>query len=409
MLKSRKVVLLVLAALAVVAIVLNVLFVKHPRASVRRPVAPEKNAYEFCQKWLSPENDLATRLRLLPEIMKFEGYVPPKAPSVPPLGLQLLDAQIMAKVVRVIAVIRMLEGKRDESLRLLESSYRLGQLLCQSTWFIDIQIGAAVRAIAGKALEIHLLNCCETEAEFKQFWETLNSLKEFNVPQTEEELTELEPAPLIVRVMLRKARRENVQVTKTRQSIVDARFELLRVATAARYRFVVLGEFPSTPDQFGPLLGEGFPKDPFFNGPLRFIMTTDSLVCYSVGPDGRDDRVAIEYDPTNGSLSPGDMLMTVPRKREYPFPREGVRASSLEDFSRQFPNGLPLDPFSSSPRKPLGTTSTLAGGIYVYSYGPDVDEFKGQLQGTSHVLQVQYDPTNGITSEGDVFIRIPPR
>ena len=408
MLKSRRILGLVLVALGVVAIVLNVLFVKHPRASVRRPVAPEKNAYEFCQKWLSPENDLATRLRLLPEIMKFEGYVPPKAPSVPPLGLQLWDAQIMAKVVRVIAVIRMLEGKRDESLRLLESSYRLGQLLCQSTRLMDIWIGIAVRRIAGKALEIHLLNCCETEAEFKQFWKTLNSLREYNVPQTEEELMELEPAPLIVRLFLRKALRENVQVTKARQSIVDARFELLRMATAVRYRFVLRGEFPRTPDQFGPLLSEGLPKDPFSDGPLKFIMTTDSLVCYSIGPDGRDDRVAIEYDPTNGSLSPGDMLMTVPRKREYPFPREGVRARSLEDFSRQFPNGLPIDPFSSS-RKRLGTTSTLAGGVFVYSYGPDVVEFKGQFQGTSHVLQVQYDPTNGITSEGDVFIRIPPR
>jgi hypothetical protein len=407
MLESRKVVLLVLAVLAVVAIGVNVLFVKHPRATVRRPVAPEKNAYEFCQKWLSSDDDLATRLRLLPEIMKFEGYVPPKDPSVPPLGLQLLDAH-MAKVVLVIAVFRMLEGKRDESLRLLESSYRLGQLLCQSTQLIDIWTGIAVRRIAGKALEIHLLNCCETEAEFKQFWETLNSLKEYNVPQTEEELMELEPAPLIVRVMLRRARRENVQVTKTRQSIVDAKFELLRVATAARYRFVLRGEFPRTPDQFGPLLSEGLPKDPFADGPLKFIITTDSLVCYSVGPDERDDRVAIEYDPTNGTLSPGDMLMTVARKREYPFPREGMRATSLEDFSRQFPNGLPIDPFSSS-RKPLGTTSTLAGGIFVYSYSPDVDEFKGQFQGTSHVLQVQYDPTNGIISEGDVFIRIPPR
>ena len=46
-----------------------------------------------------------------------------------------------------------------------------------------------------------------------------------------------------------------------------------------------------------------------------------------------------EYDPTNGTMSVGDISLRVPRERPYAFPRAGVRAASLDDLARQFPNG----------------------------------------------------------------------
>lgn len=105
-------------------------------------------------------------------------------------------------------------------------------------------------------------------------------------------------------------------------------------------------------------------------------------------------------------MSAGDISVKVPRERQYPFPREGVRAANLADFNRQFPSGLPADPFALTRGKGLGTTTTANGDVIVYSYGPNVDELKWELKGTSHVLEAQYDPTNGLTSRGDLFIRI---
>ena len=49
------------------------------------------------------------------------------------------------------------------------------------------------------------------------------------------------------------------------------------------------------------------------------------------------------------------------------------------------------------------------GDILVYSGGPSGRPFREPLGDTSHALTLQYDPTNGLTSAGDLFIRIPRR
>jgi len=45
--------------------------------------------------------------------------------------------------------------------------------------------------------------------------------------------------------------------------------------------------------------------------PLQYIVTPsgDSYVLYSVGPDGKDGLGVVPYDPTNGTTSPGDMII----------------------------------------------------------------------------------------------------
>jgi hypothetical protein len=48
--------------------------------------------------------------------------------------------------------------------------------------------------------------------------------------------------------------------------------------------------------------------DPFLRGETyRFAVVSMELVAYSVGPDGRDDRALIVYDPSNGTDSGGDI------------------------------------------------------------------------------------------------------
>jgi len=185
----------------------------------------------------------------------------------------------------------------------------------------------------------------------------------------------------------------------------DAEFQLLRMATAAKYRFVTQQAFPQNAEEFAPLLPDGPPQDPFTTAPLRFFSDPSLFTCYSIGPDNQDDRATVLYDPTNGTTSGGDIIVEVPRQREYPFPRDGVRAASADELRRQFPNGLPADPFADTRGRPLGISNTIP--VYVYSYGPDTNEQQAIQPGDRYVPEVHYDPTNGTISAGDLFIAIP--
>ncbi|MBM3333267.1 hypothetical protein FJY63_01255 [Candidatus Sumerlaeota bacterium] len=403
----RKVIWWLLATTAIaVVVVVSVFLISRPSPTIPS-VPPEKNAYLVWGRIMQPENDLQTRMRMFPGILKCEAYISPPYLTVQQGVTSFTEIQVMTKAFRTEAVFRMIEGKRPESLDLLAATYHMGQMLSSCPRLVERLIGTALKSASLPGIEIYALNACESKSEFEQVREVLERLGKHNLSLTEDELYHLEPAPLLARLLTR-GRRENYRMVKMVMDVSDSHFELLRMATAAKYRFVAHGQFPKTVEEFAPLLAQGLPNDPFTKKPLNFISTSNSLLCYSVGPDQIDDHASIQYDPTNGTMSTGDICLEVPRKREFPFPRGGLHSANLAEFRRAFPNDLPFDPFASTRGKPLGTTATVAGGIYIYSYGPDLDERKIPPYGTSHTLQVQYDPTNGIISEGDLFIRILP-
>jgi hypothetical protein len=49
------------------------------------------------------------------------------------------------------------------------------------------------------------------------------------------------------------------------------------------------------------------PNDPFSGQPLKYVVEDNKATLYSLGPDTADDRARIPYDPTNGTISPGDV------------------------------------------------------------------------------------------------------
>jgi len=407
----------------------------------RRLSAAGRNAYDFCNQVLGRKSDLPTHSRRLSEIFEYDTYLDPHPPDVYDGIPNFLEVQVVTKVSRVVATFWMIEGKREESLQLLAASYRLGQVSVEGRTLIQALIGVAVEAIASAGLELYALNCCESDAEFQQLWTTLDRLNKTRRPFRWLELAAIND-PLVA-YLPDRSKRIPFGDAETYGNIADSRFELVRMATAAKYRLVSQGGFPKSNDQFGPFLPQGPPRDPFSDGPMRLLSTSDSLICYSIGPDKNDNNATITYDPTNGTISVGDIWTRVPRQRRYPFPREGVRAANEEDFWRQFPNGLPTDLYATQRGRSLSTTTSLQGDLCVYSFGPDVDEFKrlperyvvrlstdlaetsgakrsyipgfgpvrnmyGQpLRVLPHALQVPYDPTNGAVSEGDIFMRVP--
>jgi len=368
-----------------------------------------RNGYDFLWTVYSRDLDLPTHLNLLPHALDFDEY----------LNTTILEdfngtqnpfllPQVMAKVVQVVAMFRMLEGKWNESLRLLASVCHAGNLMMRDTTPIGSLVGAAIMAIGSRGLALYALNCCETEQDFRQLWAILDRLEQGQKPVSPEDVLSFRSP---VQQLELSFPRETTGVTSlayvvTAGNAWRVHLDLVRLATAAKYHLLATGRFPVNDGDFGPLLPSGPPKDLFSEQPLRFVSGNGMFVGYSVGPDRYDDVAGMEYDPTNGTLSRGDIFLRVPRVREYPFPREGVRATDIPDLLRQFPNGLPPDPFASTRGKGLGTTMTAAGDVYVFSYGPDVDEFK-TLPASARVPLCHYDPTNGTVSAGDLFIRLP--
>jgi hypothetical protein len=96
--------------------------------------------------------------------------------------------------------------------------------------------------------------------------------------------------------------------------------------------------------------------------------------------------------------------MRVPRERTYPFPREGLKADNPEDVRRIFPNVFPLDSFPDKNVEPLKISETSP--VKIVSYGPDHDIWK-RKENVWKFPEVMYDPTNGIYSNGDLYITVP--
>ncbi|MEN6626785.1 MAG: hypothetical protein ABFD69_11225 [Candidatus Sumerlaeia bacterium] len=55
-------------------------------------------------------------------------------------------------------------------------------------------------------------------------------------------------------------------------------------------------------------------QDRFIEQPLKTVQEADATLIYSVGPDRQDQRAEITYDPTNGTMSAGDIWIRVKKR-----------------------------------------------------------------------------------------------
>jgi hypothetical protein len=332
---------------------------------------------EFYKKFLSWEQLYFIPFPLSPPVMA-AGYSGPPVPN-------FLTFQITAKVARVIATLNLFQGKREGSLELFASIYRMGQALNAHGSFIQRLIGIAIRSIASEGLKIFVLNACETEEEFKNCRVMLQRLH--NTPGQEDgsRLFDGEFTPIQSNMkMMSGIAIPNLLEAETRHKVSDMRFELVRMACAAKYRLLHSGDFPDKKEDFVPFLSEGLPWDSFTEkDPLRFTkLSLNEMAVYSIGPDKNDNHAMINYDPTNGTITDGDIFITIPREREFPFPREEVRAANAYELLEKFPGGLPSDPFADTRGLPLSIIeSTDKYPVVIMSFGPNTDEGDSRSSG----------------------------
>ena len=325
----------------------------------------------------------------------------PARPTFTPVP-NFLSIQVAAKAMRVTATFDLFAGRRQASLDLLSGACRLGQSMAVDGMLIHRLIGIAVQTISIDGFRILALNACETPADIRAVRQRLAWLDRAPIKgRVETLLTGEYPGIESQLDMSHFPGLPNYMEAERHAHHVDAKWRDLLAGAAAWESVLTTGNFPQSAGDFAALMDGGLPLDPFTEDrdPLRFVTTADECVVYSVGPDQTDNLTKTEYDPSNGTLSSGDVLMRVPRQREYPFPRGGVHAASADDLMRQVPTGLPVDPFGITKMQPYGILDGEGQNpVRIYSPGPSqfVDP-----------MDISYDPTKGIVSSGNIFLELP--
>jgi hypothetical protein len=362
-----------------------------------------RNAYDLAAVLFAPPVDLPQRLALLPKVFEMEEFLPTVLAEVTPPDRVVTHDMIEASQVFVTtALFRCIEGRYEEALAILESVARLGLMMGQNPLSSSASVyGWSIYNKVLFGLEQYAFQFMDDETDLQRVWDTLDRLKAAEKPWDPDGFLYIEGT--FGNIIMDTASLSSWHAVSRRQThYAQARLDLLRMGVAAKYHLLTANQWPQSAADFAPFLPQGLPRDPYSSGSLQFLSTTQSLVCYSVGSDGVDNHGT----PDTPGDENADIVLTVARNRIYPNMRESIRAANTDDLLRQFPYGLPPDPFLGYGRSPMSTTETASGEVVIYSHGPDADHPYGRAK-QPHSLQLQYDPTNGINSEGDIFVRIP--
>lgn len=315
----------------------------------------------------------------------------------PPIGGRAPDLAplvTLAKRQRLESLFALVQGDRQKSLQIATALYWLGQQLNVHPPVLVALGGMAIRREGQEALEYYFRAARLGQKDLELYWEVLSRLYSRQRVPPDEELLSLEVLPVI------EMKPDMRRVTMRRQTL-DARFEALRMAVSAQYRKIEEGRFPEIELGFPFFSETGLPGDPFSRGAMRFVERQGEFFCYSVGPDGRDDRAESIYDSSWGLYSQGDIVVAAPPVSATDVSSGPFTGVPLSELKRD----LPIDPFARGTGESANLKIVDGGPSYLLSCGPDGDYDVESATG-SFTPEFLYDPTNGVHSSGDIFLRI---
>ncbi|MDX1972324.1 MAG: hypothetical protein SFY68_07320 [Candidatus Sumerlaeia bacterium] len=342
-----------------------------------------------------------------------------KNPGVP----NFLLIQTLAKTTRIQSDFLLMKGQVKEAEEIMFGLMRFGTgLVGSSRSLIGRLVGIAVSAITCAQYERIYLSGFQDPYLLAQAFEGYSMLYQEYYDATYQKHMEFHPASGWA-VSLEISYR--VPESMTRANLSLCLYANLYTAISVRHYQL---KHKSSPTNHGELINQPA-RDPFSEqgNPLKIISTPEEVVVYSIGPDLLDQEARITYDPTNGSISEGDVLLRVPLKPKYPFPQHSVSYSTREELLTQYPNGLPDDPFSD--KRGMSYVISDTTPPIVWSFGPDADLGQHQLEqgvpqpnpfptfGTARLPdgtwmklinapdEPVYDPTNGAVSNGNIYLQ----
>lgn len=373
------------------------------------PPPPNENAYFFLKNFSRNNKDLPKELTEIQQIWNYKKLFKDTPPEVLNSDIDFLKINITAQISRILSIFYSIEGEHQKALDLLAANYYIGTLLNESNTFSMRTFGVVFKGIALEGLTFYGLNACESKEDFENFRKILNKLSIKHDRRSHEDTYNGESFGFFAYFVIHRIdNSEFIKELIKKEKVENANFELLRMIVAARYKWITENKFPEKPEEFSFMLPLGLPKDPYGSGTLKYFYdkTKNIFICYSVGPDGKDDFAKKIYHWWLNTEE-GDIVKEIPQVRKYPFPQDGVKVNTAEELLKIFPDGLPRDIFNSSSNNSLKVSYTSP--VYIYSYGPSLYKEGDSEYDKTYIPKIEYDPTNGIRSKGDLFITLPKR
>ncbi len=295
-------------------------------------------------------------------------YVGPLKPLLLKSGTNVpnfLIVQTLTKVIRVISDFDLIQGNPNQAAETLIGGARLGVIMNNDGIYLITQlIGIAVVSLNIPSLELLVKSGALAQEDHSRVRDEIHSLyNDYLLDSAEQEFA---------RAMYNREASAYSSFNgeaQVRRKTVKARLALLSFMADIQLRQLEGAELSEglirqflLPDPYGEDRNLSYHLD-----------ESGDYTLWSVGPDKISQEAAIKYDPTNGTWSRGDLILSVHAEREYPFPSspEQLNFNSMEEVLNHYPVGLPPDPFADS--RGLSYTVSDTEPPLIWSFGPDVD------------------------------------
>lgn len=340
--------------------------------------------------------------------------------------INFLAAQNFVKVKITEGNFLLISGNIPAAQKLGFQLSRMGTGLTGNGQFLITRlIGVAVSAITVDLNQNVYLNAYQNADDLEAAFADLEqSYKEFILAISNDEL-QAHPANELNAPFFQP----NLIEAQTRANTSLAKMANLHTAASMRHYYLKHNTWPAL-DSSGELV-QSIDLDPFAvpSNSLKIITQNNDRIVYSIGPDKIDQQASVEYDPTNGTISSGDISLIVRQKPLYGFPSQPKQYNTREELLRYYPEGLPADVYADTRFQSLLVTDTTPP--VVWSFGPDGDQsiwiIKPELNSASPLPgysaarlpngewrqfenspdRVVYDPSNGTVSRGNLYLRFP--
>lgn len=334
-----------------------------------------------------------------------------------------LIMQTFSKVNRVKCDFLLMQGRTDEAEKISLQFNRMAiGLISTGRTLIYHLIGVAINSIAVHQQHHTYLDGYQDADQLAQGFARFDEVYQEYKATVQKDSINLHPASGLYASDINR----NTMEAQTRTTLSLVHMTNLHTAISMRHYQLKYNQWPSTLSA-GELL-EKMDTDPFSpdDSPLQKTSIENDKVIYSIGPDKANDFAKIEYDPSNGTLSAGDISLRIYEKRRYPFPASSPTYQSREELLAQYPNGLPEDSFAYTRGRSYIITDTSPP--IIWSNGPDADQSQFQIFPEEYTLNPEkgfgaarirdgswmkmknnpeepfYDPSNGTISPGNLYL-----
>jgi hypothetical protein len=193
--------------------------------------------------------------------------------------------------------------------RFLKTEQTLGYYLINNPDSYLIGLQGPLTPKEQEALQFFKNNKETAIRQYTQFIERFEALLKKDYP----EIVRTDPKTLIADVhpVLRESMlMPNFKEVAIGEGVTYAWWALTIATAQVRAYRVEKGSLPTSLSALGEV-GVSPPADPFSNTTIKYRVSGNSGILYSIGPDLIDNGGSPDYDPTNGTISAGDIAVSV--------------------------------------------------------------------------------------------------